>query len=140
MLNINPDTICYLVGKAREFHVKEEVVIPEEPDSPSDDWARQVLADHSGDLTYQDAASVVEDLEPDQQIALVALMWLGRGDYDLADWESALIDAADAHSSHTAAYLLSTPLMADYLEEGLSQHGYSCQLEKEFVNVGIRSG
>ena len=82
MLELNPETICFLVSKAKEFHAKEEVVIPDEPLSPSEDWARQVLADHDDDLTYQEFKAAVDDLEPDQQATLVALMWLGRGDYD----------------------------------------------------------
>lgn len=139
MLNLNSETICFLIEKAQEFHVKEEVVIPEVPDSPAEDWARQVLADHSGDMTYLDAKCVIDDLEPDQQITLVALMWLGRGDYDLTDWNDAIADATQAHTKNTAEYLLSTPLLSSYLEEALSQHGCSCQIEKEFINMGVRS-
>ena len=30
------------------------MVIPEEPANPSGDWARQVLADHADDLTWQE--------------------------------------------------------------------------------------
>jgi hypothetical protein len=47
MLELNPETVCFLINKAKEFHAKEEVVIPDEPLSPSEDWARQVLADHA---------------------------------------------------------------------------------------------
>jgi hypothetical protein len=57
----------------------------------------------------------------------VALMWLGRGDYDLEEWEDALEQARESWSAHTAEYLIATPLVADYLEEGLSMHGYSCE-------------
>lgn len=80
MLDLNPEAVCFLISKAKEFHAKEEVVIPEEPSSPSDDWARQVLADHADDFSYQEFKSAVNDLEPDQQASLVALMWLGRGE------------------------------------------------------------
>ncbi len=41
MLNINPEIVCAIIQKAREFHAKEDVVITETPDSYSDDWARQ---------------------------------------------------------------------------------------------------
>ena len=36
MLNINPETVCFIIAKAREFQAKEEVVIPEAPLSPAD--------------------------------------------------------------------------------------------------------
>ncbi len=134
MLNLNPETVCALITKAREFHVKEEVVIPDEPDSPAEDWARQVLADHRGDLTYLDAKSIVDDLELDQQITLIALLWLGRGDYELSEWEDALADAEAVHSEEVAEYLLAKPLLSNYLEEALSLHGYSCEEEEDLEN------
>lgn len=127
MLEVNPEIVCFIIAKAHEFHAKEQVVIPEQPDSPSDDWALQVLADHEDDATYQELKSTIDDLEPDQQEALVALMWLGRGDYDVDEWQAALEAARDSHNERTAEYLISTPLVASYLEEGLSLLGYSCE-------------
>ena len=35
--------------------------------------------------------------------------------------------AAEAHNNRTAAYLLGMPLLGDYLEEGISLLGLSCQ-------------
>jgi hypothetical protein len=125
-LDINRDTVCFLSENARLFHCKEEVVIPEVPDSPSDDWALQVLADHSGDTTFQEFKATIEDLEPDQQQAVVALMWVGRGDFSVEEWPAALEEAADSWNEYTAEYLIAHPLLADYLEEGLAAFGYSC--------------
>ena len=53
-------------------------------------------------------------------------MWLGRGDFGVEEWESALQQAREAWTPRTADYLIGTPLVADYLEEGLSELGYSC--------------
>ncbi|MBE9536520.1 MAG: DUF3775 domain-containing protein [Proteobacteria bacterium] len=126
MININPELVCQIIDKARQFHAKEEVVIPEPPNSPADESIMQVLQDHGDDLTYQEVSLAIKDLEPDQQQELVALMWLGRDDYTLEEWETALQDAADRWNERTAEYLLATPLVADYLMEGLGLHGYSC--------------
>lgn len=126
MLNIDPQTICFLIDKAREFHAKEGVSIPETANSPSDDWALQVLADHGDDMTYGELQSTINDLEPDQQVELVALMWVGRGDFDADDWEEATENAKDEWNNRTAEYLIATPLLADYLSEALNQFGYSC--------------
>jgi hypothetical protein len=127
MLNVNPQTVCFLIDKAEEFHAKEEVVIPEEPLQPSDDWALQVLADHADDPTFQEFKATVDDLEPDQQAEIVALMWLGRGDYDEDEWKAAVSSARSRRTRRTAEYLISTPLLADYLSEGLNMLGYSCE-------------
>jgi len=125
MIDLNPDTVRFVIDKAREFHAKEDVVIPEDPDNPSGDWAAQILANHAGDYSLIEVKGVIEDLDRDQQVCLVALMWLGRGDYDVEEWDQVLQDADDAWNERTADYLLATPLVADYLEEGLDLMGYS---------------
>ena len=128
MLNVNPDTVCFLIARARVFHSKEEVVLPDLVDSPADDWARQVLADHGDDSVFQEFRSTVEDLEPDQQQELVALMWLGRGEFETDEWEDALEEARESWTPSTAEYLIAHPQLADHLLEGLDLLGYSCEL------------
>jgi hypothetical protein len=125
MLDVSTDIVRFIIEKAREFHGKEGVVIPEVADSPSDDWALQVLANHRGDFTYQELHSTINDLEPDQQVQLVALMWLGRGDFVEDEWADAVKQAGDAWNARTAEYLIATPMLADYLQEGLAMLGYS---------------
>jgi hypothetical protein len=127
MLSISPDTICYLIVKAREFEAKEQVVIPEEPFNPTDDWALQVLADHMDDMTIGEVRTILDDMAPRQRAEVVALMWLGRGDYDMEEWEQAVDDALEAQTDRTAEYLLAHPMVGDYIEEGLVQHGYECE-------------
>ena len=57
----------------------------------------------------------------------MALTWIGRGDYDADDWDDVLDEVRDVREQHTVQYLLGTPLLADYLEEGLAQFGLSCE-------------
>ena len=127
MLNLSADTVCFVISKAKEFQAKEEVVIPEVPNNPSDDWARQILADHLDDLTMDELRATIDDLDRDQQADLIALMWLGRGDYDLSEWEQAVDEANDAIGEDPTSYLLAHPMVADYLTEGLLQHDLSCE-------------
>lgn len=127
MLNINPDTVCFIIAKAREFQAKEGVILPEPmDDSPADNWAVQVLSNHADDHTMQEVSSAIDDLDDEAQTELVALMWLGRGDYLLAEWEETLQAVIEARSDHPAEYLMAHPQLPFYLEEGLSAHGYSC--------------
>ncbi len=125
-IDLNPEIVCFLIAKAHEFHAKDEVSLTEMPSEAGDDWAREALSDYVEDPTYQEMSSTIDDLEPDQQVCLVALMWLGRGDFSLDEWDDALEQAADAHNNRTASYLIATPLLADYLEEGLALHDYYC--------------
>ena len=117
-LELNRDTIQFIIDKAREIHAKEGVTFPETPLSPTDDWAMQVLADHADDASLQEFGNTIDDLDPDQQVALVALMWLGRGDFD--DWDEALQQAGDSWNKRTSEYLAGSPLVADYLTAGLA--------------------
>jgi hypothetical protein len=138
MLNINPELVCQIIEKVHQFHAKVEVDLPKPPSRQADESSYQALVDHDDDIIFQalkdhgddlsdqEVSLAIKDLEPDQQQELVALMWLGREDYDIEEWETALQDASDRWNERTAEYLLTTPLVADYLAEGLSLHGYSC--------------
>lgn len=127
MLDLNPDTVGSLIDKAQIFHGKEGVIIPDDNTGSSGNLAADMLTEHEDDQTFQEFKTAVDDLEPDQQVALVALMWLGRGDFDAGEWEAALQQAREEWTPHTAEYLLSTPLLADYLKEGLVALGYSLE-------------
>jgi hypothetical protein len=120
-LELNRDIVQIVIDKARQFQAKEEVTFPEDPLSPTEEWANQVLADHAGDPVIEELTSTIDALEPDQQALLVALMWVGRGDYSLDEWDEAVAEARDQWNGRTAEYLIGTPLAADYLSEGLDQ-------------------
>jgi Protein of unknown function (DUF3775) len=125
MLELNPDTIRFIIDKSRQFQSRESMSNAEEFSSTDDDERQRTPTDQVDDDSYGELVATIDDLEPDQQISLVALMWLGRGDYTLDEWDDAIAEAADAHNARTADYLIATPLLSDYLEEGLSIHGYT---------------
>jgi len=127
MLHISLETVCYIIAKARGLQAKEDVVIPDTASGPSEDWALQVLADHDGDYTLAELVDAIGEMNQRQRAELVALLWVGRGDYDIEDWEAAVDDAIGDHSVSAAQYLLSHPMVSDHLEEGLIAHGYSCE-------------
>lgn len=126
-LHIDLESLCHIIEKSREFQAKEEVVLPDVPDSPSEDWALQILADHSEDHSLGEMTQAIGEMSQRQRAELVALMWLGRGDYGIEDWETAVDDAIGDYSLNAAAYLLAHPMVANDLQEGLIAHGYSCQ-------------
>lgn len=126
MLDVDSGTVCRLIELAREFHAQEEVTFDTEPGSFDEDWDSHALSEHTGDPILAEFRSVVEDLNPDEQQQVVALMWLGRGDYELDEWQDALEYAAEAWNEFTADYLIAHPLVAEHIENGLELHGYSC--------------
>ena len=123
-LTLPEETIRDLIGMARQIHAKEEVVIPTD-ELGEEDWGAQVLADHASDPAVEGFRAAIGDLGEDQQADLVALMWVGRGDFEAQEWSSARAVAAERLTPRTAEYLLGTPLVADYWGEGLGTLGYS---------------
>jgi hypothetical protein len=73
--------------------------------------------------TYQELVDAINGLSDLERIEPLALTWLGRGDYAKEEWR----EARRIHDEKETDYLIGTPLLADYLEEGLSQLGYSLE-------------
>lgn len=117
---IDPMKVAAIIQKARMFDVKEALTDPDSGSNATDDDMRDVLEDGADDATYQELLEALRNLDVDEQIALVALAWVGRGTYEAADWADAVKEAQGAHNRHTAEYLLGLPLLGDYLENGLS--------------------
>jgi hypothetical protein len=126
-LSISPEKICFIVVKAREFDAKDVVTDPDESSNAADDAMISVLEDHRDDPVAQELKSFIGALSEDEQIDLVALAWLGRGDGDIGDWEALRAEAARARNNRTASYLLGMPQLPDFLEDGLAEFGGSCE-------------
>ena len=126
-LAISPEKVCFIVVKAREFDAKDELTEPDPGSNPADDMEISVLEEHADDPVVEELTALINALSEDEQIDLVALMWLGRDDSMASDWSAVRQEATRAHNDRTAEYLLGTPLVGDFLEEGLSKLGYSCE-------------
>jgi len=125
-LNIDLETVCFIIFKAREFDGQEGVNDEDPGSNASDDGFREVLASHGDDRTYDEIKALIDSLDVDEQAALVALTWVGRGDFDANDWDEALSTAQERHNDRTAEYLLGQPLLGDLLQNGLGEMGLSC--------------
>ncbi len=129
MKYLSAESVFYILMKAREFDVKVE---PEGLDRDSDavdDGCLEILEDYADDPTFDELQEAIKVLNEDQLHELVALVWLGRGTYSKEEWHEAVKAAADADpgGKTTPAYLIGTPLLSDFLEEGLSQMGVSVE-------------
>ena len=67
----------------------------------------------------------VDQLAEEEQVSLVALMWVGRGSFSAEEWEEAVRTAEAEATTPTADYLIGTPHMSDHLENGLDELGIS---------------
>ncbi len=124
-LNVSPEKVGFIIVKAREFDAKVE---PDDPDSgsnPADDIEADVLEDMDDDATLEELRGAIDELNEDEVIDLIALAWLGRGDFSKDEWRDARALAYERHRPHSSAYLIGMPALGDYLEEGLALLGYS---------------
>jgi hypothetical protein len=128
MLTIPLEKLSYIIEKAREFDAE----VPVDPDAvagsdPVDDDERQILLDTPENPSGQELRDAIEGLNVDEREELLALMWLGRGDYGAESWPEALRQARETLTASEADYLLGTPLLGDYLEEGAAALGLSLE-------------
>jgi len=124
-LTISPEAAFYIIVKAREF---DEQVAPTDPESgsnPADDREVDVLEEEIEDPVEQELEAALRARNVDEQLDLMALTWLGRGDF--TSFDDARKEAEDMRDKHIVSYLMGTPKLGDYLEEGLSQLGYSLE-------------
>ena len=108
-LAISPEKACFIAVKAREFNAKDVVTIPDEGSNAADDRMISVLEDHPDDPVVAELTGFIGALTEDEQIDLVTLAWLGRGDGNIDDWNELRAEAERAHNKRTASYLLSMP-------------------------------
>ena len=124
-LAISTEKVAFLIEKTREFDVKEGVTDPDSGSNPTDDKMIDVLEDDGDDPVAREVTAFIGALTEDEQVDLIALMRLGRGDGGIEEWEELRREAREGQDLPPARYLLGEPLVSDYLAEGLSAFGTS---------------
>jgi hypothetical protein len=124
-LLISPEKVGFLIEKAREFDVKEADSDPDSGSNGTDDGMIDVLEDNGHDPVVREITGFINALTEDEQIDLIALMRLGRGDATIEEWKDLRRETAEARDGRTAGYLLGEPMLGDFLSEGLDEFGIS---------------
>ncbi|SMC78610.1 DUF3775 domain-containing protein [Primorskyibacter flagellatus] len=75
----------------------------------------------------------IDALNEDEQAELVAVMWIGRGSFEVEDLQEAIQTAKQEATTPTADYLIGTPHLSDNLENGLEALGISATDEEDEV-------
>lgn len=128
-LAISADKVAFIIEKAREFDVKESACDQDSGSNPSDDDEIDVLEDTNADPVAAELAGFIRALNEDEQLDLVTLMWLGRGDGDVEEWDDLRGRAVEARAEYkaprreTVKYLLGEPMLGDLLADGMDELG-----------------
>ena len=106
-LTISAEKVAFLIEKAREFDVKEAASDPDSGSNAADDDMVDVLEDTAGDPVEREIRGLINALTEDEQVDLITLMRLGRGDGGLDDWDALRSEPAEQREGRsTARYLL----------------------------------
>jgi hypothetical protein len=127
------DTLCRIILRARE---NEAQVPAEDPDEDADNiddnsgetegGTLSVLEDEINSGVEEELRAILEDLAEDQLAETLALAWVGRGTYDVSEWDEAFAEASDTDPETTVDELMDMPLLASHLDAGLAAFDYSC--------------
>ena len=129
-LAISAEKVGFLIEKTREFDVKEGATDLDSGSNGADDNMVDVLEDDGGDPVVHEITDFINAMTEDEQVDLLALVRLGRGDGTIEEWDDLRREAADGRNHRTASYLLGEPLISDYLAEGLEAFGLSWSDER----------
>ena len=83
-------------------------------DYPDDDARREEMRDF------------ITGLNVDEQVDLLALILVGRGDFDIAEWSAAVREARARIGRHDADFMIGDAALPQYLGDGLEAFDKSC--------------
>ncbi len=144
MFDLSVGTICTIINQARtlalgidadgedhdpDAHGREDLLHGDTDDddfSNGEESGNENKDEETADVRNQ-LVEFIDNLNEDEQVELAAIVWIGRGAYTVDEWDDASENARNEHTQHTGEYLVGQPRLADYLEEGLSQLGFSCE-------------
>lgn len=124
-LNISDEKLAFLILKVREFDSEVDPVEPDPGSNPVDDRDVRVLDDLPENSVEVELRDTLRALNEDEAIDVIALMWIGRGDFSREEWEEARRLATERHRRDPTGYLMGNPSLADELEEGAEAVGHS---------------
>ncbi len=101
MLSIPPEKLADILAKAREL----------DPENPH----------------FLELVVAINSLSESERAELLALIWLGCGDYERDEWREAVEEAGRINDEKVTDYLFGTPPLCDCLEAGLAQLGYAVE-------------
>jgi hypothetical protein len=136
MPEINTDKVCFIVTKSREL-LSEDVGAETDASNATDDGFSSILTDAGDRSVRKELREFIEALDVDERNALVALTWIGRGDFEASDWRAAVREAGANQEAASASYFLNMPMLPDFLEDALSSFDQSCRSFEEREEPGI---
>lgn len=123
-LTVSLDMVCRLIARARELEAEVPASESDDGEDPTDgDDPMAVLEDET---IEDEVRTLLEDLADDEVAEVMALALVGRGTYDASEWDEAIEAANEDDAESMVEQLLDMPMLAAYLEAGLTAFDLSC--------------
>jgi hypothetical protein len=125
-LRISSEKVCAFIEAAREVAGKVPSTAGDRT-TTGDDSRLVTIEDYPGDdERRREMVEFVAGLNVEEQTDLLALIWLGRGDYDISEWDDALAEAEARIAARDPDYMIGDAALPEYLGGGLEAFGRSC--------------
>lgn len=126
-LGINVEKVCALVEAARELAGLEPSTAGDATTTGDDSPLADMVEPSQGmDPRRRETVEFIAGLDAEEQVNLLALILVGRGDYGIEEWDDALTAARDSIDDRSADFMVGDPGLPAYLLEGLDAFGESC--------------
>jgi hypothetical protein len=129
-LRISTEKVCGLIEIAREVAGK---VPPTTGDKTTtgDDSKLVTIDEPEGNGEDEDArrremVEFIAGLNVEEQTDLLALIMLGRGDFEADEWDAAVAEAEDRIADRDPDYMIGDAALPEYLGDGLEALGRTC--------------
>lgn len=129
-LRISTDKVCAFIEAAREVAGKVPSTAGDRT-TTGDDSRLVTIEEPEGlgeneDARRREMVEFVAGLNVEEQTDLLALIWLGRGDYELGEWDDAVTEAEARLTARDPDYMIGDAALPEYLGDGLEAFGRSC--------------
>ncbi len=121
-LGISLEIVATVVDLANAVQEAEEAALGDDDDDEDLD------DDEDEEISEEMLTDFIDELNEEQQVALIALAWVGRGDYEPEEWEEAVKLATERNAKGDAStYLAGLEGLGDLLSEGAGAFGLAIE-------------
>lgn len=125
-LRISTDKVCDFIEAAREVAGLVEPTTGDKTTTGDDSKLVTIEENPAEDDRRGQMIEFINGLNTAEQTDLLALIYLGRGDFDIAEWHDAVGEAAMRLDDRSAEYMIGDAALPEYLGAGLDAFGRSC--------------
>jgi hypothetical protein len=129
-LRISTEKVCALIEAAREVAGKAPPTTGDHT-TTGDDSRLVTIEEPEGIGEDEDARRLeivefIAGLNVEEQVDLLALIFVGRGDFEADEWLDAVAEAEDRIAARDPDFMIGDAALPEYLGDGLEALGHTC--------------